>query len=47
MTIQAFGTWTGLALVVGTGGIGSALAAAIRLRCRLTVVTAGDHRIRP
>ena len=42
MTIQAFGTWTGLALVVGTGGIGSALAAAIRLRCPgLTVVTAG------
>merc|ERR1712185_842731 len=35
-------SWRGLALVVGTGGIGAAMASTLRLRCPdLTLLTAG------
>lgn len=42
MTTHGDDAWTGLALVVGTGGIGSALTAQLKQQCQgLRVITAG------
>ena len=42
MTSHGNDAWTGLALVVGTGGIGSAITARLKQTCpRLRVITAG------
>ena len=42
MTTHCDNAWTGLALVVGTGGIGSAITARLKQQCPgLRVITAG------